>query len=180
MLFGAALGSFSLRPLQMLYSAVKVPLLLAIVTGASLPSLFALHAALGLRGGFAATLRGVSAAQATVALTLAACTPLCLFVYVSSTSYPLAVVVNGAFFALATLAGQVTLRRHEGTRRWNPRQSLLRTVWGLLYAFVGIQAAWVLRPFVGYPGMPPTFLRAELWTNAYVVVARTLLELLRG
>jgi hypothetical protein len=50
----------------------------------------------------------------------------------------------------------------------------------MLYVFVAIQGAWVLRPFVGAPGLEPSFLRAELWTNAYVVVARTAAQALLG
>ena len=181
LVFGGAMGSFSLRAEQMLYSALKVPLFLAVVTGVCLPSLFALHLALGLRHAFAASLRAVAAAQATLAATLAALAPLCLLVYASSASYRLAVVADGGFFAVASLAGQATLWRHDrGQPAADARRFLVRAAWGMLYVFVGIQAAWVLRPFVGDPGQPPTFLRAELWTNAYVVVARTVAELLRG
>jgi hypothetical protein len=32
--------------------------------------------------------------------------------------------------------------------------------------------AWLLRPFVGHPDLPPQFLRTEVWGNAYVVVTR--------
>jgi hypothetical protein len=33
--------------------------------------------------------------------------------------------------------------------------------------------AWILRPFVGSPGSPLEFFRAEMWQeNAYVVLAR--------
>jgi hypothetical protein len=180
LVFGAAMGSFSLRSEQMLFSALKVPLFLGTVTLISLPSLFALHLALGLRQDFPAALRAVAAAQATLAAALAAFAPLCLFVYASSASYRLAVVADGGFFAAATLAGQVTLLRHGRGRRGGARHLAVRLVWGALYAFVGIQTAWVLRPFVGAPGLEPAFLRADKWTNAYVVVARTLLELLQG
>jgi hypothetical protein len=39
---------------------------------------------------------------------------------------------------------------------------------GLIYAFVGIQMGWVLRPFIGQPGVPTTFFRPGAWGNAYV------------
>ena len=45
-------------------------------------------------------------------------------------------------------------------------------IWLILYAFVGIQMGWVLRPFVGAPGQPVQFFREDSWGNAYVVVAR--------
>ena len=43
--------------------------------------------------------------------------------------------------------------------------------------FITIQAAWVLRPFVGAPGLPVRFFREEAWDNAYVRIFRTILRL---
>ena len=43
-------------------------------------------------------------------------------------------------------------------------------MWIVVYAFVGIQAGYVLRPFVGSPEMAPSFLRKESFQNAYVKV----------
>ncbi len=42
----------------------------------------------------------------------------------------------------------------------------------LLFAVVGAQSGWVLRPFVGSPGSPPTLFRPGAWGgNVYVAVA---------
>ena len=48
--------------------------------------------------------------------------------------------------------------------------------WLVIYIFVGIQMAWILRPFVGDPGVPIEFFRRESWGNAYLVVARLIYE----
>ncbi|HYD01461.1 MAG TPA: hypothetical protein VEB22_09565 [Phycisphaerales bacterium] len=84
-------------------------------------------------------------------------------------------------FAVATLMGQVVM-----LRRWRPliersrdtalRHRLLLLYWLGAYVFVGIQTGWMLRPFVGSPGIEPSFLRAEPFSNAYVVVS----ELITG
>jgi hypothetical protein len=178
---GAVMGMYALRAEQALYSAVKVPLLLGAVTLVCLPSFFAVHVALGLSSGFRAACNGVLAAQATLAVTLASLSPLVLFAYASGATYRQAILANGAAFAVATLAGQATLRRHyRPLLAIDPRYRLPRVLWGALYVFVAIQGAWVLRPFVGAPGLRPSLLRAELWTNAYVVVARTVGEVLLG
>ena len=50
-------------------------------------------------------------------------------------------------------------------------------MWGLLYVFVAIQVAWVLRPFVGAPMLEPSFVRSNAWSNAYVVVVRDVLSI---
>ena len=179
--FGAVMGASTLRPMQSLYSGLKVPLLLAGSTAICITNFYAVNAALGLRDDFAAACRGVLAAQATLAVCLASLAPLTALVYVSSDNYRLAVVANGVFFAVATGAGQVTLRRHyRPLIASDPRHRLAKLAWVTLFVFVAIQGAWVLRPFIGAPGLPPSFLREDLWSNAYVVVSRTVWELLTG
>lgn len=177
-LYGCAMGSFSLRPLQSLYSGLKVPILLAFSTAICIPSFFVLNTLLGLREDFAAALRAVLAAQATVAVALLALAPAVVLVYVSSDSYRFATFANGVFFAIATLAGQRSMNRHyRPLVRANPRHKICRWSWILLFVFVAIQSAWVLRPFIGWPDVQPTFLRAQAWSNAYVIVLRDVLGL---
>ncbi|WP_419185846.1 hypothetical protein [Rohdeia mirabilis] len=174
--YGCAMGAFAGRPLQCLFSGLKVPLLLAFSTAVCLPNFFVLNTLLGLRDDFVATLRGVLSAQATVAVVLLALLPVVLFVYASTDSYRAAVLANGVLFALATLGGQRTLDRHyRPLVASNPRHRIGRRAWIGLYVFVAIQLGWVLRPFIGAPGMKVSFLRDEAWSNAYVVVARDLL-----
>lgn len=176
-LHGAAIGSFGVRVEQMLWSGAKLPLLIALSTAACLPNFYAVNAVLGLRDDFAASVRGVLATQATVAATLVALTPMVVFFYVSGASYRTAVFVNGCAFLAAAVAGQVTLRRHYAPLvQRNPRHHVARFAWLALYVFVTIQLAWVLRPFVGSPGMEPGFLRPQAWSNAYVVLAKAFLS----
>jgi len=169
LLYGAAMGSWAGRPLQMLVSAVKLPLLLLASALVCLPALWAMGAVLGLRG--RDTVRAVASAQAALAVALASFAPLVLVFYASIRSYRVAVLGNGVFFLLATGAGHAVLRRqlaHAGARR----------AWTALYGFVAVQSAWVLRPFVGDPSLPVRFFREDAWRNAYVVVARTLWRVL--
>jgi hypothetical protein len=87
------------------------------------------------------------------------------------TNYDLAVLFNAACFGVASVAGQVMLARfYRDLERRNPVHRLLRRTWLVLYAFVGIQAGWVLRPFIGQPGSPETFFREGAWGNAYIEV----------
>jgi hypothetical protein len=175
-LHGAAVGSSTLRAEQALYSALKLPILIAGATAMCVPSFYALNAVLGLRDDFGAALRGVLGAQATVAVTLAALAPLVLLAYLSGTSYRGAILVNGLVFCVASLAGQVTLsRQYRPLIARNRRHALTKAAWLALTWFVTIQLAWVLRPFVGDPALDPTFLRPHAWSNAYVALARAVL-----
>ena len=177
LVYGAAMGSFSLRPLQMMYSAAKVPLLLSLSAVVCLPSFFVVNTLLGLRDDFPSALRAVLAAQATVAASLLALMPLVLFLYMSSDDYRFAVQANGLMFLLATLGGQRGLDRHyRPLVQKDPRHRIARRAWILLYVFVAIQLAWVLRPFVGSPGLDVNFFREGAWSNAYVVLFRDLIS----
>lgn len=176
--YGACMGSFALRPVQALYSALKVPLLLALTTLVCLPSFYAMNTILGLRNDFVPACRGLFASQATAAVCLASLAPITLFGYGSSDNYRFAVVLNGLCFLAAALAGQATLGRHYAPLvRTDAKHHLTRILWLVLYVFVAIQLAWLLRPFVGDPDLAPRFLREDAWNNAYVIVARTIWEL---
>ena len=75
-------------------------------------------------------------------------------------------------FGVASVAAQWMLRRfYRPLIARNPRHRLLLRTWLVIYAFVGIQMAWVLRPFVGAPHAPTRFFRQEAWGNAYVELA---------
>ena len=168
-LYGAAMGLFGARALQSLYSALKVPLLLVVTSTVCLPNFFIVNTLLGLREDFPAALRGILAAQATMAVVLASLAPVTLWAYASTSDYDLAIFLNGAVFLVATLVGQVVLSRHyRPLIARNPRHRVGKAAWLTLYVFVAIQLAWVLRPFVGSPGMEVAFFREDAWSNAYV------------
>ena len=179
-LYGAVMGSFGLRPLQALYSASKVPLLLGISSVVCLPSFFVLHTVLGLREDFSSALRAVVAAQATIAVVLLSIAPVTGSMYLAL-HYSEAILLNGAVFLVAALAGQTSLSRHYRVLiARNPRHRVTRAAWLLLYVFVAIQLAWVLRPFVGSPWMPVRYFREEAWGNAYEVVFGMIARFLFG
>lgn len=179
LLYGAAMGAYGLRGLQILYSALKVPVLLGASTVLCLPGLAAFLGAIGLGSHLGRILRGIVLSQATVMISLAALAPIIALVYVSTADYAVAKAFNGLMFALASGAGQWTLARHfRPLLAVEPRCRIGLVLWLVLYVFVGVQLAWVLRPFIGNPAMPVRFLREDAWGNAYVEVGRVLREVL--
>jgi hypothetical protein len=174
-LYGTAIGSFGgLGPagrLQMLFSAIKLPMLLGISFVLTVPSFFMLHTLLGLGSDFRFALRAAATAQAGVAVTLAALSPFVPLFYASCSNYAWAILFNGGMFAIATASGQILLRRfYQRLIRSNPRHRMVLRAWVVAYAFIAIQMAWVLRPFIGERGQPTTFFRPGAWGNAYLVV----------
>jgi hypothetical protein len=74
-------------------------------------------------------------------------------------------------FAVASLTAQAILRRHyRPLIVRDPRHRRLLRGWLALYAFVGIQMGWVLRPFIGEMDLPTRFFREDTWGNAYLKV----------
>lgn len=173
LIYGLCMGSYAGRPGQMMVSAVKVPLLLGVTTALTLPPLLVVGTLLGLASQMRRLLVAIAAAQATIGLTLAAIAPYTLLWYTTVAGYPIAILFNALMFAIATVAGHTALRR--ATRplvEEAPNVRWLVRMWVVLYAFVGVQMGWVLRPFIGNPDAPVQFLRESAWSNAYVEVWR--------
>ncbi len=181
MIYGAVLGTFGgvtgERILQVIYAAVKVPMLLIVTFLIGLPSFFVLNTLLGLRRDFAEAIRALVATQAGLAIVLASLAPLTAVWYASSGSYTAALRFNLLMFAVASFGAQGILRGYyRPLIRRNRRHRWMLWTWLVIYAFVGVQMAWTLRPFVGASGMEVQFFRQGAWGNAYVVIA----ELIRG
>ncbi len=192
-IYGAAMGSYALfaghRTLlqqmpQMIYSATKVPLLLAITVVVALPSFFVVNSLFGLRDEFREVVRAVVAAQAGMTIILASMAPLTLFIYVllkpGSPQYNWAVLCNAFFFGVASVSAQLLLKRYyEPLIKKNSRHKTMMRVWIVVYAFVGIQAGYVLRPFIGNPDRDTTFLREDSFQNAYIRIFEIVTHLYR-
>jgi hypothetical protein len=170
--FGLALGASSGQPLLSLYAMVKLPLLLACTTLLCLPTFYVVHCVLGLRADFGAAMRGMLAAQATFGIALCALAPMVPFLTLSIADQYALTLLDGLLCAIGTLAAQQVLRRHyRPLIARDGRHRLTLNGWLLLYAFAGIQVAWVLRPFRGTAGFAVQFLRPEAFEqNAWLVL----------
>jgi hypothetical protein len=174
--YGAVMGTYSGLTLsrihQLFYSGIKVPLLLLATFALCLPSFFVINTVAGLREDFGQVLRAVVATQSCVTVVLASLAPFTVVWYLSSADYQSAILFNTFMFGVATVATQVVIRRYYSPLiRRSPRHRQLMRFWFVLYAFVGIQMGWVLRPFIGDPDLPVAFFRSGAWGNAYVVLA---------
>jgi hypothetical protein len=168
---GTYSGTGSPRPLQVIYSAVKVPFLIITTCLLSLPSFAVINTLLGLRADLARVVRALLATQAGLTIILASLAPFTALWYASSSSHDTAVLFNGLIFAVASFGAQWLLRReYVPLIRSNRRHRWMLRTWLVIYVFVGIQMGWVLRPFVGAPDMPVQFFREGSWSNAYEVV----------
>lgn len=173
LLYGAVMGGFGgvggERVWQVVYSAVKVPLLLIATCLISLPSFVALNLLLGVRDDLPLALRAVTATQASLTVLLASLAPFTALWYASFADYGAAQLFNAAMFAVASAGAQWQLRRcYRPLIARHAAHRLLLRAWLFIFGFVGIQMGWVLRPFVGAPDIPTRFFRENAWSNAYV------------
>lgn len=183
MFYGGVMGTFSAtsleRTLQILYSAIKVPLLLLVTFLLSLPSFFVLNTLLGLRRDFAQAVQALITTQAALTVILSSLAPFTALWYASSADYNVAILFNAAMFAIASISAQLLLRRlYQPLVQRNRRHRALLRLWLVIYVFVGIQMGWVLRPFVGSPLAQTRFFREGAFTNAYEFVARLIWDVL--
>ena len=179
-----ALGSLSSGGLLHLAACtVKLPLLFILTLIVTFPSLYIFAALAGFRLGFASTLR-LLVASIAVSLTVGASLgPILGFFTLSTTSYPFIVLLNVALLGIAGCVGASFLLRalravgvstltEEKPRVPDPDglpelqfRPALRSVdvffsvWVVIYALVGLQMAWILRPFIGAPGSEFTLFR---------------------
>jgi len=188
-IYGAAMGSyawldghreFHQQILQMIYSGLKVPLLLGVTVTVSLPSIFVINSLTGLRDDFRASLSAIISAQAGLSIILVSLSPITVLFYVSNTAsqaYPMAILFNALMFTVASIAAQRLLAKwYAPLIKKNPRHRSMMALWIFVYAFVGIQLGYVLRPFVGSPTKATTLLRENPFENAYVRVWNLCLE----
>lgn len=180
-LYGMVMGLYA-GGLQILFDAVKIPLLLLIALYVTLPTYYVLN---GILGG------DLSLRQLTVLFMVSVCVlatmliaflPVTLFFTLTTpernfTTYGFFILLNVIFFALSALTAVSYLwqgfsRIHGENKRW-----IMATFIGtIVLAFVGTQLAWVLRPYFHDTGVflaPPS-------GNFYIALFELLIRLARG
>ena len=181
--YGACMGVYALtRPdgpewRQVAASAAKVPALVGLTVGVTFPSLYVFNCLLGGRLGLGDLARLVSSAVGVLAAVLAALGPVVGFFSVTTASYPFVLLLNVGVFAAASGFGGTALRRmltaHADTLpgQADAAGGRVFVAWMLLFAVVGAQAGWVLRPFVGSPSLPFTWFRPRSGSVGEAVLA---------
>lgn len=155
---GAALGSYR-GGAQIAYAAIKLPLVLLGAAALSAPALSAIGAALGRRSRLSADLALVMSAVAFGALLLASATPLILLGRAVELDYHRMIVGTVIVFGIA---GCATLRMIVAGVAAEQAPGWRSAVAGLccVFALVGAQLAWAMRPYLVRPRAPEVpFLR---------------------
>ncbi len=182
-LYGAAAGAYA-SAAQALASAIKLPLLFLGTVGIGFPGFFIVQVLLGSRLRFPQVLALVLGSLALSAVLLAAVIPVTVFFLFTGANYYFLTLLHVVIVLAAGLVGMAAL--HEGLafaceqRGVYPKKAMaIMKVWAVLFAFVGIQMAWNLQPFVGDRGEPFRLFRHNEG-NFYTALVYSLQQLARG
>ncbi len=144
--FGAVIGNYR-GGLQTFYAALKFPLVLLGTAAICAPVLTSLDMALGNKGRWRRDLMLVAAALGTGALYMITLAPLLVLAEVFEVDYHRFILLIALCFSVAGLAALQTLAR--GLRRFGGGLAGLRTTALIaVFAVVGMQMSWSLRPYV--------------------------------
>ena len=174
--YGAIIGTFSWHPLQILASAIKMPILFLLTLVICLPTFYLFNLVcngkLSVAQAIALTLSPIAISSILI---LAAAPIIFLFLMTeehNARAFALFIIFNTIILSATSLVGLFFLIR--GSQQINalasseegegeaevPTTKLVRihllVGWLLLYGFVGIQLMFNLRPFFGSPDQPFT------------------------
>lgn len=182
-IYGLCMGSYTgfqgSSWLFALASMVKVPFLLLITTMLCFPALYVF----GVSGGASLRARSLLAAlllaQVVLTLALAALVPVVLFFMTTTDYYSFVKLLHVLVW---TVAGFAALRFLNGLLKKMDQQLAknrrLMVAWMVLFALVGSQMGWMMRPFIGRPGEPFSLTR-ETSGSLYADVLRSTTRLVK-
>ena len=169
--------------LQMLVSAVKVPMLFLLTLAVCYPMLYVVNVVMGSRLTFGQTLALILLALALTAVLLASFSPIALFFTIKQARYQFLQLLHVAIFACSGAFGMLAL--WQGLQAMceqsslYPRQALvILRVWAVVFALVGLEMAWSLRPFVGAPGLEFEFFRSHRHGTIYETMGTSVYKLM--
>ena len=180
-IYGAIIGSFQ-SWMQSLSSAIKLPVLYLLTLIICLPTLYFFNVIFGSQKSFSQHFALLPTAVATTSVLLFSFAPITLFFLVSTNNYQFFILLNVLIFAITGVIGVSSLYQgmklviEQDTGGSKTRTQILQ-FWLGLYAFVGSQLGWTLRPFFGTPGFPFELFR-EKEGNFYLSVFQSLAHIL--
>ncbi|MBI9034117.1 MAG: hypothetical protein JEZ03_06580 [Bacteroidales bacterium] len=151
--YGVVMGSYN-SPLQALVSGLKVPSLLMLALFICFPAFFVIQYMLGSRMTFKQMINMVLSGFVVLTTIMASFAPIVIFFMITGDNYNFLKLLHVAIFAFSGVFGMRTmieaLTFSCEKKDVYPKIGLkVFKFWVVVFAFVGMQLAWNLRPFVG-------------------------------
>jgi hypothetical protein len=189
-LYGAAMGWWR-DPRQALYVAIKFPLIILLTTLGNALINALLAPLLGLNIPFRQSFSAIVMSFTVAAAILGAFSPLIAFMVwnasdtaaknISGSTYNFILLAHVAVIALAGVTGNVRLFQLLAQLGGSYGVALrVQFAWLAGNFFLGSQLSWILRPFIGSPGLPVEFVRkAALHGNFFEAVLHSLRQIIQ-
>ena len=180
-LYGAVLGStHSLW--QTLSSSAKLPILFLATLIICSPTLYFFNVLYGSNQSLTQNVALILTAITVTAVLLLSFAPIVLFFLLTTANYQFFKLLNVMIFAVTGIVGVYFLSQgmyivSAGGREGAQARRTVMWLWVIVYAFVGSQMAWTLRPFIGAPTMKFELFR-QLGGNFYANIFASLGEIL--
>lgn len=171
---------------QMFSSAIKLPVLFLITLVICTPSLYFFNLLFGSRQTLGQNIALILTAVTVTSVLLVSMAPVALFFLSSAGGYEFFKLLNVGIFIVAGLMGISFLRQGFGASvdadnaEGRRARRAFFLAWVVLYAFVGVQMAWTLRPFIGSPGRDFEIVRQSDNSNFYSNMVDSAGRFLRG
>ncbi|NEO33872.1 MAG: actin-binding WH2 domain-containing protein [Symploca sp. SIO3C6] len=166
---------------QSISAAIKLPVLFMLTGIICLPSLYIFNVLLGQKFRFLQTAALMAMTLATTTILLASLAPIAFFFSLTTQEYNFLQLMHMAVFGLCGVYGVQYLYRgcsYIAFRMNQPLNNLLLRIWIIVYALVGMQLGWRLRPFVGNSGSPFALFRDQQEGNFYGTLWNAFINLL--
>ncbi len=174
--YGAVFG-FWRAPMQALYSAIKMPILIYSVTVSSAIINSMLAQVLGSKLSFRQTCICILLSFAIASVLLGALSPILLFFVIQGPSpgsgsaksvYTVLLVVNTALVGLCGIIANIRLYRLlKALTSSQAIATRVLTSWILVSGFVGCQLSWIISPFLAKPGVAIPFLNPDAFNGNF-------------
>ena len=179
-IYGAIMGLYP-GNLQILYNAIKIPMLLLITLYITAPSFYVLTSLLGGKRSLSQVIVLLLSSVTVMSTILLALVPVNLFFILTTPNTTFSteafiILLNVLIFTLAGIFALVYLLRGFMALYPGGEWILSFLVGGFIFIFVGTQLAWVLRPYFHYRGYfisPPE-------KNFYAAMIELIFRLLKG
>lgn len=165
-------------------SAIKLPILFILTMAICFPAMHVLSLLLGGKHTLKQLISLFLVALTGTSVIMLGFAPITLFFLVTSGEYEFYILLNTAIVAVSAVFGMRLLARgmeylasQEESNGVAARKQLFK-VWLVLYAFVGCQLCWTMRPFVGDPKQPTVTFRKDK-TNFYSNLGRLIVKQFR-
>jgi len=183
LVYGVVMGSYN-GIQQAVSSGVKVPAFLSLTLLVCFPVFFIIQFVLGSKLGFLHMLNVILCGFLMVSLIMVAFAPIVIFFLITGDNYAFIKLLHVAIFSVSGFFGMKTmveaLRFSCEKKKVYPKVGVVVfRFWLVILAFVGMQLAWNLRPFIGARGMKFQLFR-QREGNFYLAVVQSVRDVVEG